>query len=235
MDIKLIPIGNSGSRFVFPALPEQIQGKSAAKYQNFDVISKGTVKVPKGTDVGEISWNGEFFGVSKRSEAIVRKNDWREPVECVKILNDFIKNETVLNLIVTETWINMDVTISSFQPTVYGAYGNIRYSISFVEKKPLEIYDTNELKIAAFVRKTRPRNSGVSSGAGGNGGSGGGTYVVKKGDTLSGIAQKMCGGAGNWQAIYNANAASIEATAQSRGMSSSDHGHWIFPGMTLTL
>lgn len=232
MDIKLIPVGNSGSRFVFPALPEEIQGKSVAKYQSFDIISKGTVKVPKGTDVAEISWNGEFFGESKRNEAIVRKNEWREPTECVKILNDFIKDETVVNLIVTETWINMDVTISSFQPTVYGAYGNIRYAISFVEKKPLEIYDTNELQIAAFVRKTRPRN-GASSGS--SGGTGGGTYVVKKGDTLSGIAQKMCGGAGNWQAIYNANAAAIEATAKSRGMSGSDHGHWIFPGMTLTL
>ena len=57
MDIRLIPAGN-GSKFTFPALPEKIQGKYITKYQSFDIISQGTVKVPKGTDVAEFSWNG---------------------------------------------------------------------------------------------------------------------------------------------------------------------------------
>ena len=67
-------------------------------------------------------------------EPIVRQNSWKEPKECVKILNNFIKNETVLNLIVTGTWINIDVTISSFQARPIGAYGNVEYSITFVQK-----------------------------------------------------------------------------------------------------
>ena len=153
MNIRLIPAG-SGSKFTFPALPEKVQGKYGAKYQSFDIISQGTVKVPKGTDVAEFSWDGVFFGKSKRKEAIVKTSSWQEPNECVKILYDFMKNETVLNLIVTETWINVDVTISSFHPKPVGAYGNVEYSITFVQKKPLQIYTTNELKIAAFVKKT---------------------------------------------------------------------------------
>ena len=60
MDIKLIPVG-SGSRFTFPALPEKIQGKYGARYQSFDIISQGTVKIPKGTDVAEFTWNGVFL------------------------------------------------------------------------------------------------------------------------------------------------------------------------------
>ena len=88
MDIKLIPVGK-GSKFTFPALPEKVQGKYAAKYQSFDIISLGTVKVPKGTDVSEFSWDGVFFGPSKKNEAIVKKNAWQSPNECVKILNDF--------------------------------------------------------------------------------------------------------------------------------------------------
>lgn len=152
MDIKLIPV-EKGSKFTFPALPEKVQGKYAAKYQSFDIISLGTVKVPKGTDVSEFSWDGVFFGASKKNEAIVKTNAWKSPNECVKILNDYMLNETVLTLIVTETWINVDVTISSFQPRPVGAYGNVEYSITFVQKKPLKIYSTNELKIAAFVKK----------------------------------------------------------------------------------
>ena len=230
MDIKLIPAG-SGQAFTFPALPAQIKGSYAAKYQSFDIISKGTVKIPKGTNVTEFSWDGEFFGPSKRNEAIVRGSAWRDPAECVKILTDYMANETVLNLIVTETWINVDVTLSAFQPVPYGAYGNIKYSITFVQKKPLQIYDTNELQIVAFVRKTKPRNDS----GGGAAASAGGTYTVVSGDTLSGIAAKKCGGAGKWPALYNANAASIEAEAKRRGKSGSDHGHWIFPGQVLQL
>ena len=228
MNIKLIPVGN-GSKFTFPALPEKIQAKYGAKYQSFDIISQGAVKVPKGTDVAEFSWDGVFFGKSKRKEPIVKKNSWKEPNECVKVLNDFMKNETVLNLIVTETWINVDVTISSFQPRPAGAYGNVEYSITFVQKKPLQIYTTNELQIAKFVKKTKPRNdSGDTSG-------GGSTYTVVSGDTLWGIATKKLGSGIKWTSIYDANASTIEAEAKKHGKASSDHGHWIWPGEVLTI
>lgn len=225
MDIKLIPV-EKGSKFTFPALPEKVQGKYAAKYQSFDIISLGTVKVPKGTDVSEFSWDGVFFGASKKNEAIVKTNAWKSPNECVKILNDYMLNETVLTLIVTETWINVDVTISSFQPRPVGAYGNAEYSITFVQKKPLKIYSTNELKIAAFVRKTKPRASSSSSG---------GNYTVVSGDTLWGIASKKMRSGTKWTKIYDANKDTIESTAKKHGKSSSDHGHWIWPGEVLTI
>ena len=141
-----------------------------------------------------------------------------------------MKNETVLNLIVTETWINVDVTISSFHPKPVGAYGNVEYSITFVQKKPLQIYTTNELKIAAFVKKTKPRND-----SGGGASSGDGSYTVVSGDTLWGIASKKLGSGSKWTQIYDANAGTIEAAAKAHGKSSSDHGHWIWPGTVLTI
>ena len=78
MDIKLIPIG-SGSTFTFPALPEKIQGKYSSKYQSFDIISQGTIKIPRGMDGTEFTWDGVFFGESKKKEPIVRKNNWKAP------------------------------------------------------------------------------------------------------------------------------------------------------------
>lgn len=228
MNIKLIPVGN-GSKFAFPALPEKIQGKEASKYQIFDIISQGTVKVPKGTDVTEITWDGVFFGAAKKNEPIVQKNYWKDPIECVNILNSFKNNGTVLNLIVTETWINLDVTISSFQPRAIGAFGNIEYSITFAQYKELKIYDASELKVATFSGTTRARSGGTSES------SGGGQYTVASGDTLSRIAQSKCGGAGKWTALYNANSGTIEAAAKSHGRANSDHGHWIYPGTVLQL
>ena len=228
MNINLIPAGG-GSRFTFPALPEKIQGKYGARYQSFDILSKGAVKVPKGTDAAEFSWDGVFFGRAKRREPIVKKNQWKEPEECVKILNRYLKNGTVLNLIVTETWINADVTISSFQPRPVGAYGNIEYSITFVQKKTLRIYTTDELQIAAFVKKTAEREDG------GEGTASGGSYTVKSGDTLWRIAAEKLGSGSKWPAIYDANADTIEAEAKKHGKPGSDRGHWIYPGTTLTI
>ena len=56
----------------------------------------------------------------------------------------------MLNLLVTDTWINLDVTIDSFAPDPFGAYGDVSYSIKFSQAKDLKIYTTNELKIAAL-------------------------------------------------------------------------------------
>lgn len=61
------------------------------------------------------------------------------------------------------------------------------------------------------------------------------TYVVRSGDTLSGIAQKLYGSASKWTVIYNANKSTIESAAKRHGHSSSDNGHWIFVGESLVI
>lgn len=227
MSIVLKPAGG-GSKFRFPAMPEKVGTKTSAKYQSFDIISLGTVKVPRGTEVEEVSWDGEFFGISKKDEPIVVKNAWQDPLTCKSIIEGFIKDEAVLTLIITELNLNLDVTVSSFQPKAYGAHGNIKYSISFAQKKPLEIYTTSELQIAQFVRKTTPRAESAAAASGG-------TYTVASGDTLSGIARSKYGSSGRWTDIYDANSGTIESAAKAHGKASSDHGHWIWPGEVLTI
>lgn len=228
MDIRLIPVGG-GTVFTFPSLPERVQGKYGSKYQSFDIISQGAVKVPKGTDVAEFSWDGVFFGPSKKREVIVKTESWQSPTQCIKILTDYMINGTVLTLIVTDTWINIDATISSFQPRAIGAYGNIEYSITFSQKKALKIYTTNELKIAKFVKKKIvPRNDAVTP-------TPAATYTVVSGDTLWGIAAKKLGSGSRWMEIYNANVSGIESAAKAHGKSSSNRGNWIWPGTVLTI
>lgn len=58
------------------------------------------------------------------------------------------------------------------------------------------------------------------------------TYTVRSGDTLNAIASRYHV---DEPALYAMNQGTIEATAKSHGFSSSDTGHWIFPGEVLKI
>lgn len=63
----------------------------------------------------------------------------------------------------------------------------------------------------------------------------GGSYTVVSGDTLWGISKRFYGSGAKYHVIYDANADIIESTAKDHGKSSSDNGHWIWPGTVLTI
>lgn len=227
MNIKLEPKKKEdGSAFYFASLPESIQGTMEASMQTFQVISRGTIKVPKGSGVKEFKWNGEFFGKSKKNEPIVKIKKWKSPKKSVKQLKKWMDKGAILNLVISGTWINMDVTISSFHVEEYGAYGNVKYTITLTQYRYIKIYTTKELKIASYAKKTKERTGDTNSK---------GNYTVVSGDTLWGIAARYCGGGPNWPKLYDANAATIEEEARKHGRANSDHGHWIWPGEVLVL
>lgn len=64
---------------------------------------------------------------------------------------------------------------------------------------------------------------------------GGQSYTVVSGDTLWGISKKFYGTGTKYGTIYEANADIIESTAKNHGKRSSENGHWIWPGETLTI
>lgn len=69
-------------------------------------------------------------------------------------------------------------------------------------------------------------------------------YIIKRGDTLSGIADRLLGNAGRWREIYQLNKEVIEKAAKAHGATSSagggslplhTAGWWIFPGTKLQI
>lgn len=224
MDIYLTEVSNKQETFRFPSLPESIKVKTATNYQSYDLISRGTLKFPNGSEPKTISWRGVFFGPAKKNESIIRV--WVAPSECKSKLEAWREKGTILRLLVSGTNINYDVTIEDFEYEEYGGYGNAEYSISFNLYQDLKIYTTDELKIQKFVRKVVTRTTPAPSR----------TYTVKSGDTLWGIAKRYYGSGSSWQKIYNTNSSVIESTAKKRrGGRGSDHGHWIYPGTVLTI
>ncbi len=60
-------------------------------------------------------------------------------------------------------------------------------------------------------------------------------YTVVSGDTLWALAKTYLGAGTQYVQIYNDNKETIESEAKSHGKSSSENGHWIYPGTVLTI
>ncbi len=211
--------------FTFPSLPERIAVSTGMVYQTYNLLN-GRVSIPGAGDVKAVKWSGVFFGGKRRRTVLVE--EWQSPEECIRMLTEAMESREVLNLIVEEAPINLDVTIAKFDYEAFGAFGDMEYSIELTEARALKVYTVSEMNIQPFAKtvETRPEEAKTSGQA----------YTVVSGDNLWKIARKFYSGSGSdWQKIYSANAAVIEAEAQKRGKSSSDNGHWIYPGCVLSI
>ncbi|MFF0887108.1 alpha/beta fold hydrolase [Streptomyces sp. NPDC003456] len=85
---------------------------------------------------------------------------------------------------------------------------------------------------------TRPQRVGQPGRASGDpppGPAAAGAYTVASGDTLWDLAHRFLGDALRWDSVYALNRQTIESAARRHGYASSDRGHWVFPGTSLTL
>lgn len=221
MQVDIYIREKSGIRQVrIPLLPEEITFKSGdATGVTYDIMGLGEVVIPSGTELGSWSWKSEFPGFLREHDPMIR-GTWYQPHEYDSILNDWKKNGTELNLLVIGYPINVDVYLKEYHGAAVGAFGDIYYEISFIEARSIVVTTTKVEQTAADT--TRPATTSS-------------TYVIKSGDTLWAIATKFYGTGTKWSDIYNANKDIIEATAKKYGRKSSDNGHWIYPGVTLTI
>lgn len=204
----------SGDREIrIPILPEKIQVNSGdAMLVAYNIMGSGEVAVPSGTELAAYSWESEFPG-EQRQNSSMQRGPWSDPKTYDSTLKDWKKNGTKLNLLVTGYPINADVYLKTYNPTSEGPFGDIFYKLEFIEARDITI-ETSTVERPAATSKT---------------------YTIKSGDTLWAIAKKFYGSGASWPTIYNANKDIIESTAKKYGRKSSSGGHWIYPGVTLTI
>lgn len=213
----------SGGREVrIPWLPDKVTFNSGGtRMGQYEILDVGSVHIPSGSNLEKVSWSSYFPGEGHKDIPFLR-GGWQNPKNLQNLLNEWKENGTPLVLIMTGTPINMDVYLNDFNVKYEGGSGDYSYDIEFEKRRDIKIIAT---KVAPIdIGTSEPSSSG-----------GGKTHTVKSGDTLWGIAQKYYGSGAQYKKIYNANKDSIEATARRRGKSSSDGGHWIYPGEVLTI
>lgn len=204
MDIYITDI-KSGTRVALSMLPQSVKLQTSGKFQSYDVINAGEIKIPKGQKLTEISWSNAILpGAKRKNASYVKRQHWKAPNEIISTFENWRKNGTRLKLMVTETVINHDVYLDSFTVEASGGSGDYEYRITFVEAKDLMIYTVSELGL----QPKSPTNHNVSSNTR-PAATQPATYTVKSGDSLWAIAKKCLGNGSRYMEIYNANKATI--------------------------
>ena len=202
-----------------PLLPEEFSfPKGDVMFIECDIMGRGEVAIPSGTELGTYSWESEFPGPLRKNDAMMR-GKWQDPKTYRSIIEDWKRKGTKLNLLITGYPVNVDVYCEEFKPKGSGPFGDITYEISFREARDIIITTNNSSTTTTKNRSTTTTKR----------------YTIKSGDTLWSIAKRLYGSGSKWQIIYNANKDIIEKTAKKYGRSSSQNGHWIYPGVILSI
>lgn len=220
MTIDIYIREKSGTREIrIPLLPEEFSFPSGdVMFISCDIMGRGEVATPSGTELGRYSWESEFPGALRKNDAMMR-GKWQDPKNYVSILEDWKKNGTMLNLLITGYPVNVDVYVQEFIPRGSGAFGDISYEITFKEARSITIKSTKATEAELPKRQTYKSSY----------------YTIVAGDTLWAIAEKFYGDGTKKSEIYEANKEVLEREAKNRGFSSSENGHWIFVGTVITL
>lgn len=153
------------------------------------------------------------------------KNAKKKPDKYAALLQEWKTTKAVVRVIISDMQINLAMLIDEFDYSMKEGDGDIYYTLSLSEYRTLNV---PSVQITTKVRSNGllSRPSSAASG---------GTHTVVSGDTLWGIAKQHYGSGSSYPKIYNANSGIIEASARRHGKSSSNNGHWIYPGDVYTI
>lgn len=203
---------DTGDDMQLAYVPEQISASEAAKFQSYSIIEKGEVKVPKGVELTKISWDGILPGEAMLAYAFIKQAAWEEPDTVIKRWNKWKTKGTKLNLLITQTSVNLHVYLQSFTPKPKGGLGNVEYSISFVQAEDMLIKTVAEVdaeKAAEEAEELNERQAMKKPQS----------TVLKTAANLWTVAQQFTGNGANWQNVLAYNAGSLaSAEAAKAGM-----------------
>lgn len=218
--------------FKVPLLPAEIKATARTNYKTYKIITKGECLIPQGTDCNEYSWSGVIPGKHSYLRRLSTQN--MDPKKVINRLLKWMRAGSVITLVISQTPVNTEVTISDFSYEYSGAFGDVKYDITLKVYRNLQIYTTKDLGIKTPNTKlaTKKGNRGSKSSLIGK------TYTIKKGDTLYGIALKVYGDGAKWEKIWKKNQKILDAAVQKKKndkTKNSDKGRILIAGTKIKI
>ena len=187
---------DTGENLIFPMNPEEIQVKAATRFQSYDIMNKGEVKLPLGEELTGFSWSGKLPGRARRNDPFVIS--WTDPKAIQGLWSEWRSKGTLLVLYASDTPINHDVYLEDYNVTYSGGNGDYDYDISFVHAKPITIetigaQGEDTTGIGDYTTNERGTSPEVT------------TYIVKSGDTCWSLAHSLLNDASRQYEIAELN------------------------------
>lgn len=218
----------------FPITPSELSIKVGSNNKVVTLINEGDINILKSPSLIEVSFEARFpmrkYPYSRNYSDFKNYHDKFKELKEDKKSFRFIVARTTPNG--KRTWdTNLLMALEEYELMESTDEGD-DVIISF-KLKQFKEYGVKTVKIVSVKPKTtststKPRNTDNKTKSSK-------TYTVKSGDCLWNIAKKFYGSGAKWKTIYNANKSAIEADAKKHGKKSSSNGHWIWPGLKLTI
>lgn len=224
----LIKEKNGDRGFYVPWLPDEIEFSGGnAVTASYDILSRGPVEVPTGTELKEISWKSLFPGVNRIDSGMLRTS-YRTPQFYHSVLEDWRAKGTTLTLMVFCYPINMDVILAEYTATASGGFGDWEYEIKFREKRELTLWPIlpKEMVKTSFPDQSAEPQRAATSDV---------TYTIRYGDSPWRIAAQQLGNGLRWPEIIELNQEILESTAQKYGQHCTVNDPHIYAGTVIAL
>ena len=183
-----------GEEFRFPILPSEYELASESNNTSVFINALGEVNLIGKRKLRRVSFSSFF---PKQIYDVCQYTAFPEPQESVDIIEG-MKNNGVVQLIMTGTPVNMECTIESFTCGENDGTKDINFIIELKEYRRVKVKTKERKELLPKSVTSAATNRAAKSVAST-------VYTVVKGDCLSKIAKNLTGNSANWHAIYEQN------------------------------
>lgn len=199
---------SNSDKFMLPVNPESFAFTEKHNNTSVNVNSIGEVNLLGKRDLKTGTISSHF---PKRDRNYANNSGRQAPYTYINKLLSWKSSGKPIQLIITGTKINFQVTIETLKYGEQDGTGDVYYDLTLKEYRAVEIKKTKLKK----KKKSKPKRPAAKKKTK--------TYTVKSGDCLWNIAKKFYGNGAQYTKIYNANKGKIK------------NPNLIYPGQVLTI
>lgn len=206
---------SNSDKFMLPVNPESFAFTEKHNNTSVNVNSIGEVNLLGKRDLKTGTISSHF---PKRDRNYANNSGRQAPYTYINKLLSWKSSGKPIQLIITGTKINFQVTIETLKYGEQDGTGDVYYDLTLKEYRAVEIKKTKlkeTKKKKTTKKKSKPKRPAAKKKTK--------TYTVKSGDCLWNIAKRFYGNGAQYTKIYNANRGKIK------------NPNLIYPGQVLTI